>query len=152
MKLAWKRLDGRNGHTAGRELLRELAGEPSEILVTPSGKPYFAGGAPHFSISHTKYHAFCAVSRQNIGIDAEEIDRKIDLRLKDRILSPTEKAHFDAATDKNAALLRLWVLKESYAKLTGRGWGSYLYETDFDPDDPRIRIIDGCYIAIMEEN
>ena len=80
------------------------------------------------------------------------MDRKIDLRLKDRILSPTERAHFDAATDKNAALLRLWVLKESYAKLTGRGWGCYLHETAFDPDDPRIRIIDGCYIAIMEEN
>jgi 4'-phosphopantetheinyl transferase len=151
MKLAWKRLDGANAHEAGRELLRQLVGELPVICVTAAGKPYFSDNRVHFSITHTKGHAFCCVSHRNIGIDAEELSRKIDLRLADKILSPGEKARFDAAPDKNSALLRLWVLKESYAKLTGRGWGSYLYETDFDPDDPRVTIIDGCYVAIMED-
>ncbi len=152
MELLWTRLDGNNGHQAGRELLAKLCGgQLPEICYTDRGKPYFADKSLHFSISHTKNHVFCAVSHRNIGIDAEEADRKVRLSLADAQLSPTEKARFDAAEDKSAALLRLWVLKESYAKLTGRGLGSYLKETDFDPADPRVQIIDGCYVAVMEE-
>jgi hypothetical protein len=123
----------------------------SEILTLgEAGKPYFADGGPHFSISHTTNHAFCCVSERNIGIDAEEIGRRVDLRLADRFLSPYEKTLFDTAMDKKDCLLRLWVLKESYAKLTGRGVGNYLKSTDFSPDDPRIQIIDGCYVAVLE--
>lgn len=152
MELLWTKLDGNNGHQAGRELLaRACGGSLPEIRYTHRGKPYFADGQLHFSISHTKGHAFCAVSHRNIGIDAEEMDRKVRFHLADAYLSPTEKTRFDAAQDKAAALLRLWVLKESYAKLTGRGLGSYLKETDFDPNDPRIQIIDGCFVAVMEE-
>ena len=152
MELLGSRLDGRSGHAVGRELLARLCGGSlPEIRYTDRGKPYFADGKLHFSISHTKNHAFCAVSSKNIGIDAEETDRKVNLHLADTQLSPREKARFDAAEDKAAALLRLWVLKESYAKLTGRGLGGYLKETDFDPNDPRIQIIDGCYVAVTEE-
>ena len=152
MKLIWARLDGRDGHTVGRELLRKLVGEMPEIAVTDQGKPYFVNYPLHFSISHSKNHAFCAVSKKNIGIDAEETDRPIDPRLGQRYLSETEKARLQNAADPRDALLRLWVLKESCAKLTGRGWGNYLKSTDFNPEDPRIRIIDGCYVAVLEDN
>ena len=148
MELIWRRLAGRSGHAVGRELLRELVGELPQIRLTPQGKPYFAGGL-HFSISHTRDHAFCAVSSRSIGIDAEEMDRPIDLRLAERILSPAEWQRFQAAPDKRDILLRLWVQKESFAKLTGRGWGNYLCQTDFDPAD--VRIIDGCYVSVMED-
>ena len=148
MKLAWRRLDGRDGHTAGRELLAELVDPLPELRATERGKPYFPAG-PCFSISHCRNHAFCVVSDRAVGIDAEEMDRPIDLRLAARILSPGEKERFDRAADKADLLLRLWVQKESYAKLTGRGWGSYLYETDFDPN--AVRIIDGCYVSVTEE-
>ena len=152
MKLAWTRLDGRDGHEAGRALLAELLGEVPEIAVTDRGKPYFPGNSLHFSVSHTKNHAFCAVSEHNIGIDAEETDRDIDFRIARRFLSENEKARFQKAADPRDALLRLWVLKESCAKMTGRGWGNYLKNTDFDPEDERIQIIDGCYVAVLEEN
>ena len=151
MKLIWARLDGRDGHEVGRELLRELVGECPEIAVTDRGKPYFVDFPLRFSISHSKNHAFCAVSDKNIGIDAEEMDRQIDSRIAERYLSEAEKARLQNAADPRAALLRLWVLKESYAKLTGRGWGNYLKSTDFDPNDQRIQEIDGCYVAVLEE-
>ena len=86
-----------------------------------------------------------------MGLDAEEADREINLRLAEKILSAPEKERFDAAEDKREALLRLWVLKESYAKFTGRGIGDYLKATDFSPNDPRIRMIDGCYVAVFTE-
>ena len=154
MVLVWQRLEGRDGHTAGRELLArafwEVYGrEMPEISVTDRGKPYFAGHEAQFSISHTKEHVFCCLAEEAVGIDAEEADRQIDLRLAGRFLSPPEKARWEASPDKRTALLRLWVLKEAFAKLTGRGWGDYLRETDFDPADSRIRCIDGCLVAAL---
>ena len=150
MKMRWRRLDGRDGHTVGRELLRELVGELPPIRVTERGKPYFETGGPHFSISHCENHVFCVVSSRNVGIDAEEMDRAVDPRLAARILSEKEMARYRAAADSRAALLRLWVQKECWAKLTGRGWGEYLRQTDFDPGGALI--IDGCYVAVMEES
>lgn len=156
MELVFERLEGRNGHEAGRALLektyRRLYGrEMPPILLTQQGKPYFADGSAHFSISHTKDHVFLCLHNENVGIDAEETDRQIRPELAQRFLSTREQARQENATDKQAALLRLWVLKESYAKLTGRGWGNYLKETDFDPDDPRVQIIDGCYVAVLTQ-
>ena len=72
-----------------------------------------------------------------------------DLKLAQKILSPTEKAIFDGSEDRRTTLLKFWVLKEAYAKLTGRGWGSYLYGTNFDPNDAKET--DGHYVAVLEE-
>lgn len=155
MRLGSCELAGRTGHDAGRELLASLyraeTGEDlPEIAVTDRGKPYFEDSGWHFSISHTKKHVFCVLARHNVGLDAEEADRDIDLRLARKILSPAEKARFDAASDKRTALLRLWVLKEAAAKLSGQGLRGYPNHTDFSPDDPRIRTISGCFVAILE--
>lgn len=156
LKIAGEPLNGRRGHEAGRELLarlyREETGQPlPEIAVADRGKPYFVTGNLHFSISHTKNHVFCALSDRPVGLDAEEMDRKIDLRLGSKILSPSEKERCEAAGDKQAALLKFWVLKEAAAKLSGEGLRGYPNHTDFHPDDPRITEIHGCYVAVMEE-
>ena len=148
-------LSGRTGHEAGRALLaklyREATGENlPPIAVTERGKPYFADSPWQFSISHTHCHAFCALGMHPIGIDAEETDRDINLRLAEKILSPNEKAQFDGAEDKRTALLRFWVLKEAAAKLTGEGLRGYPNHTEFSLNDPRVKEIDGCLVAVME--
>ena len=149
-------LDGRSGHEAGRQLLaqmyRDTTGEAlPEIRREERGKPCFVGSDWHFSISHTKRHAFCVLSRKRVGIDAEEADRKIDLRLAEKILSPREKAQFDRAPDPRTALLTFWVLKEAAAKLSGEGLRGYPNRTDFSLEDPRVFLREGCIVAIMEE-
>ena len=154
-KLDFWPLNGLDSRVAGKLLLarmyEELTGEEMPpIAIGRRGKPYFTRGDLHFSISHTERHVFCALSERPIGIDAEETDRKIDPRIGRRYLSETEQKRLNNAPDQNAALLRLWVLKEAYAKLTGRGVGNWLKNTDFDPDDPRITSIDGCFVAILE--
>ena len=156
MILASCPLDGLTGHEAGRILLaqlyrRETGEDLPPILKTPRGKPYFADSAWHFSISHTKRHAFCVLSRKNIAVDAEEADRKINLRLAEKILSPTEKQQFDAAPDKETALLTFWVLKEAAAKLSGEGLQGFPNHTHFSLDDPRVTQLDGCIVAVMED-
>lgn len=155
IRLAWESLRGRTGHEAGRALLermyREAAGGPlPPILTGKRGKPYFDGSPWHFSISHTRGHVFCALAKAPIGIDAEELDRTVNLGLAEKILSPAEKARFDAAADKRRALLTFWVLKEAAVKQTGDGLRGYPNGTDFSLEDPRVREIDGCLVAVIE--
>lgn len=154
MLLGSKDIQPGTGHEAGRSLLAQLyrqytGRQMPPILVTDRGKPYFENG-PHFSITHTKRHVFCALSEKPIGIDAEELDREIDLRLADKILSPNERQRYEKASDPRLALLKLWVLKEAEAKRTGKGI-QYPNHTDFSPDDPRVTVREGCLLAVIEE-
>lgn len=156
MIFGWCALDGRTGHEAGRALLAELyrreTGEAlPPIVISPRGKPFFADSPWHFSISHTRKHAFCVLDRENIAIDAEELDRRVNPRLAEKILSPREKAQLDAAADRTRALLAFWVLKEAAAKLSGDGLRGFPNHTDFSLDDPRVREIAGCVVAILQE-
>ena len=149
-----RELNGQGGHEAGRELLadlyRRVTGEAlPAIAVAHRGKPYFLDSSWHFSISHTKNHVFCALSRCPVGIDAEELTRKIDLRLAEKILSPAERAEFNASEDKKRALLTFWVLKEAAVKLTGDGLRGYPNHTAFTLSDPRVTERDGCLVAVV---
>ena len=154
MQLLYKRLEGQDGHTAGRELLRELYGKPlPEIAYTKLGKPYFVGSDLHFSISHTPKHAFCVLSDRPVGIDAEEMDRQIRLDLAEKILSPSELEQFSKADDPRLALLKFWVLKEAAAKCSGEGLRGYPNHTAFSLEDPRVTEHAGCLVAVvMDEN
>ena len=156
MVLESRRIGSETGHEVGRALLtrmyREYTGqEMPPILLAQRGKPYFADGQIHFSITHTKHHVFCALSERPIGIDAEELDRKIDLRLAEKILSPGELEQFRAAADQRLALLTFWVLKEAAAKCSGEGLRGYPNQTDFSLDDPRVTRRDGCLVAVIED-
>ena len=147
----------REGHAAGRKLLQGMyeacTGKPMPpITLSETGKPFFPEGDLFFSISHTRAHVFCALSRKPVGVDAEELTRNISLSLADKILSPQEKAQFDAADDKRMALLTFWVLKEAQAKYTGEGLRGYPAHTNFSLDDPRVFTQDGCLVAVIEED
>ena len=144
------------GHQAGRILLREMVeahtGLPMpDIVLTERGKPCFPGSGLHFSISHTKHHVFCALSDRPVGIDAEETNREIPLKLSEKILSGTELARYHSARDPRLALLTFWVLKEARAKFLGTGLTGYPNHTDFSLDDPRVTQIHGCLLAVIQE-
>ena len=144
------------GHAAGRQLLEQMyrryVGTPMpDITVTQRGKPCFADSDWHFSISHSKHHVFCALSRHPIGIDAEELDRDINLKLAEKILSPMERQQFESAADQRVALLTFWVLKEAQAKMTGEGLKGYPNHTEFMLTDPRVRKLQDCLVAVIEE-
>ncbi len=143
------------GHEAGRRLLarmyRARTGQPlPPILTGPSGKPRFAQGELHFSITHTKGHVFVALGDAPLGLDAEELTRQVSPALAQKILSPGELAQYRQAPDKNRALLTFWVLKEAQGKLTGEGVRPWPNHTDFSLDDPRVFTRDGCILALME--
>lgn len=149
-------ISAKEGHAAGRELLKAMVeahtGEPMpQVTVTDRGKPYFVESGLHFSISHTKAHVFCALSDRPIGIDAEEMDRNVSPALAEKILSAGERAQYEASEDKRLALLTFWVLKEAAAKCTGKGLTGYPNDTNFSLDDSRVTTMDGCLLAVIEE-
>lgn len=156
MFLEGRRIAETTGHEAGRKLLEEMylryVGAPMPpIVVTDRGKPCFLDSPWHFSISHSQRHVFCALSKKPIGLDAEELDRNIRLELAEKILSPTERVQLDAAEDKRLTLLTFWVLKEAQAKCSGEGLKGYPNHTEFTLPDPRVRQLQGCLVAVVEE-
>ena len=149
-----RQLDNIGGHEAGRALLKELygihvGGQLPPIAVTELGKPYLEGSDWHFSISHTRHYAFCVLCDCPVGLDAEELNRQVSPLLADKALSPGERAQYDAASDKNRALLTFWVLKEADSKRTGRGIGFHPNHTDFMLTDQRVFIHSDCLVAIV---
>ena len=91
---------------------------------------------------------FLTAQRADI-LDAEEKGRAVSPVMMEKFTSDSEKSRL--GDDSQDAFLRLWILKEADAKLTGRGMGNWLKDTDFDPFDPRIQEINGCYVAVLEE-
>ncbi len=156
MILASCSLEGKTGHEAAWQLLRQLYREETgetlpPVARTDRGKPYFTEGPYHFSLSHTKNHAFCVLAKHNVAIDAEELTRQVNPTLAEKILSPGEKAQYDAAGDKNKALLTFWVLKEAAAKLSGEGLRGYPNHTNFSLGHPGVTEQDGCIVAILTQ-
>lgn len=156
MRISHASISPGQGHSTGRQLLSQLYEAQygrlmPQVLTTERGKPYFADETGYFSITHTKHHVFVALGDHPMGIDAEELTREMDLRLADKILSPSEKTQYDAAQDKRLALLTFWVLKEAQAKCTGEGLRGYPNHTRFSLDDPRVRTVHGCLLAVIED-
>ena len=156
-KLDYWPLNGLDSRVAGKLLLErmyeQLTGEGMPpIEKAPRGKPYFPGSELHFSITHTKTTVFCAIADTEIGIDAEDLTRKVSPNLAQKILSPHEYAQYEAVPeeDRNEALLRFWVLKEAEAKCSGLGLRGYPNHTEFDLDDPRVQKLGGCMVAVTQ--
>jgi len=116
MRLFYSPRGDRGGSETAHSLLAyaymSMYGEAlPEIKKTPNGKPYFPA-APHihFSLSHSRTFALCAVACDPVGADTES-PRLISRGSIEYFCSPEELSLFDP--------LELWVLKESYVKLTG---------------------------------
>lgn len=98
--------------TSSAEFLRLVLkknGLDEPILRSPNGKPYLASGALHFSVTHTDGLLAVAVSKQEVGIDAERpTTRRIDA-LKSRL----------APEEQDEDFYELWTAKEAYVKHLG---------------------------------
>ena len=155
--LFYSRLYGENGHEAGRKLLSKAystlwQGELPKIAIDSRGKPYFVDSPVFFSISHTNRHVFCLLALEPVGVDAEEINRKLNPRLAEKILSDFEWKQYEFAEDKNKALLSFWVMKEAAVKLTGQGLTGYPNNTEFSLSDGGVMEIDGCVVAALRKD
>ena len=102
-----------------------------DIRKKEHGKPYIKNVPFYFNISHCDGLVVCAVSENEIGIDAEVI-RTVADRVMKRCYSDSEIDYVNSCIDKDVEFTKLWTLKESYVKLTGEGIASDLKAVSFD--------------------
>lgn len=112
-------------HFAALELLsaalqKDFGVSHAEIYRTGLEKPRLMHRFLHFSVSHCKGLAVCAVGRLPLGIDAEP-PRAVKDNLLEKVCTPEEAAQIMASADRERAFSRFWTLKEAYAKYTGAG-------------------------------
>lgn len=87
-------------------------------------KPHFADRPDlHFNISHSGTMVICSFSDTEIGVDIEKIT-SIDLDIAKRFFCTSEYEFIVSQTsdmERKEAFFRIWVLKESFMKMTGLG-------------------------------
>lgn len=87
-------------------------------------KPYFKNRPDmHFNISHSGNVAVAVISESEVGIDIEKI-KEFDLKIAKRFFAQEEYEFVEnmpSKDERNKAFCRLWTLKESFMKITGKG-------------------------------
>lgn len=85
-------------------------------------KPYLKNYPDvYFNLSHSEKFVACAVSDSPIGVDIEYI-HDIDLSVAKNYFYGSEYEYILNNNNKKKAFFELWVLKESYMKMTGLGF------------------------------
>jgi len=135
-----------------RALIRYLISEytglgPDEFTFTANdhGKPALSkdSGLPpqarglKFNLSHCKGAVVCALCLDHdIGVDMEDLGRRVNLSVADRFFSPREATRvrsLDCDDEKKEAFLDIWTLKEAYIKAKGKGLAIPLNSFSFEP-------------------
>lgn len=107
-------------HLAVRLLFSLMMPEANmnDLVMADNGKPYLKGVPFHFSFSHCKGYAACAVSDHfPIGIDIEIIHPRI-AKVAHKFLNDTEKTMLDNLNEDDALkqLAFFWAAKEAMYK------------------------------------
>lgn len=100
---------------AERLLLRRALGSPVIPSYTSQGAPYIEASPVNISITHTQCLVVVAVNESGIiGIDAEPMDRKQVLRVRDKFLNASEQEFINP--DDQTAHIIAWTAKEAVIK------------------------------------
>ncbi|MFI5616727.1 4'-phosphopantetheinyl transferase family protein [Streptomyces sp. NPDC051567] len=96
----------------------------------PHGRPAVAGGAIHFSLSHSQDLAYLAFAGVPVGVDVEGVPSPSAVADVATALHPVESAELTALAgpERQTALARVWSRKEAYLKATGTGLARGLAE------------------------
>lgn len=129
------------------EKMKELFNEDIDSLrFSESGKPYMNN--IHVSMTHNKKYFGFAISKDNIGLDIEQIIT--NERLSTKILSDLELEEFSNSKDKCLYLTLKWTAKEAYAKYLGTGLVADILRTDIK--DFKSFNIDDSILAIYSDD
>lgn len=143
----------RSRFVASRLLLKHVAcavidasPESVELAYKPGGRPYLRGlDQIDISLSHTEDLLLVGLTRRGwIGVDAEAKDRRmLGLGTETQVCTPYELASLARISEerRNAALVRLWTLKEAYSKAIGQGMRFRFTEFGFGPQDRNVSVL-----------
>lgn len=97
--------------------------EPPFFSYGGREKPYLKNYSQFFSLSHAGGYSACAVSDSEIGIDLQDY-RPMKENISCKICTTKElmEVYSDEKDGPSFSTCRLWCMKESYGKLTGKGF------------------------------
>ena len=86
----------------------------------------------YFNISHSDDYVTLALSDEDVGCDIQEI-RPYNPKVAVRHYCENETRLIENSSDKDRTFIRLWALKESILKFSGKGISGGLATYDFSP-------------------
>ncbi len=101
-----------------RYLLQKFHNKSSIIIYNENGKPSLNTGE-NISISHSYGIVGILISKNNSGLDIEQIRSKID-RIKHKFLNQNELAFIENSTNKITDTTIFWSCKETLLKIYGK--------------------------------
>lgn len=101
----------------------------------------------YFNISHCRTAAVCAIHRDKIGIDVENI-RNFTMRVAGRICAEQELEHIINSEYNNSVFFKYWTLKESYVKMIGKGLSFGLRNAEFEIEN--LKCLNNSNINVMQ--
>lgn len=106
-------------------LLREVPGlrMPPQIRLGEYGKPFLAEqGAPAIGLTHSGEYAACAIGRDEVGVDIEQVgSAEPDVARRCFVGQELSRVMPDGQHVNAEEFFRLWTLKESFIKRIGTG-------------------------------
>ena len=114
--------------------------KPEEIVFAlgENKKPFVAGSDLQYNMTHSGDMVLIAVSKADVGIDVEFIDREFESTdVLHACFSPVVQDFINAGTDPQATFYKFWTRKEALQKATGRG---------LDDDIVNVPCLDGTYV------
>lgn len=127
---------------------------PPELDFGNHGKPMLTNHSDvHFNMSHCNEAAVCAISDHPVGIDAESI-RTYDQDLIERTMNKNEQKLIANSLTPCEEFIRLWTMKESVLKLTGKGISDDLHKVLDDVSSYRFttEFHNGYILTLCEYN
>lgn len=122
------------------------------------GKPSFKYHPDiYFSLSHSGDYAICSIGDKPVGNDIE-LMKQGRLKVADRFFAREELDWMYAGQDEdeiNRRMFRIWTMKESFLKVTGRGMSLSLqdFAVCMDEQNHKIRVrhkVDAKYYHMRE--
>ena len=158
-----ERLSKRKESLMGRLLLSRTLEERGvgefQVHYKNAEKPVLVCGEKlFFNISHSADFVALAVSDDEIGCDIQEI-RPYNSKVAKRNYCENETKLIEDSEDKADVFIRMWALKESILKFTGKGLSGGLSTYDFSPYitkerftafglDFYVKKLENCYFAL----
>lgn len=99
-----------------------------------NGKPFLKDYPElFFNLSHSGEYVVCAIAREPVGVDIQK-HTGIRERLADRFFTEEDKKRLTECKEqeRESLFFRMWSIKESYIKLTGRGLSQGLASFEID--------------------
>lgn len=117
------------------------------------GKPYLVDHPEiYFNLSHSGEYVCCGIADFEVGVDVQR-HQMINDGLSRRFFSEEDNRILDGMEEKDREefFFRIWSVRESYVKLTGRGLGQGLSSFEIDWKHQTIQNASKEPVAFFEE-